>query len=262
MTTIIGIIAGAILMVVGILLEGSLINFWSASSVLITLGGVVASTLASYPMNVLKEALKAGGMAFKKETTDIEGSINSIVEMANIARKEGLLALENATEGIENPLMKKGVMLIVDGTDPELVKNIMETEISYASDRHSTLASVFDNAAAYAPAYGMIGTLIGLINMLVYLDDPDVLGPSMGVALITTFYGSLVATLICTPVSTKLKVIASKEELQSEIILEGILSIQNGENPRIIKEKLLAFVSEKDAAKMGDDSGRSEGGSE
>ena len=262
MTTIIGLVAGAVLLVVGILLEGSIMNFWSASSVLITIGGVIASTVASYPPNVLKDAMKAAGLAFKKETTDIEGSINFIVEMANIARKEGLLALENATESIENPLMKKGVMLIVDGTDPELVKNIMETEISYASDRHSTLASVFDNASAYAPAYGMIGTLIGLINMLVYLDDPDVLGPSMGVALITTFYGSVMANLILVPIATKLKVISAKEELQSEIILEGVLSIQNGENPRIIKEKLLAFVSEKDASKMEDTAPRAEGGAE
>lgn len=260
MTTVIGIVFGAILTVVSILLEGQLMSFWSASSVLIVFGGVAASVMASYNMEQLKSFFKAFGMAFKNDNTDIEGSINAIIEMANIARKEGLLALENATADIENPLMKKGIMLIVDGTDPELVQNILETEMSYAADRHGTITSMFDNAGAFAPGYGMIGTLIGLINMLMFLDDPDVLGPSMGVALITTFYGSLLSNLVFTPISTKLKIYSSKEELESEIILEGILSIQNGENPRIIKEKLLAFVSQAEAAQLSDESNTEKGG--
>lgn len=256
MTSIIGMIAAAVCMVVGIFTSkgGALSNFWSGSSVFVTIGGTFACIIASYPGDVLKAALKSAMLIFKKEKVDIQGSIDSIIEMANIARREGLLALENATEDIDNRFMKKGVMLIVDGSDPELVKNIMETEIAYVQDRHNTIISVFDSAAGYAPAFGMIGTLIGLINMLLFLNDAAALGPNMGIALITTLYGSMLANILFNPISKKLRVYSGNEELQSEIILEGILSIQNGENPRIIREKLEAFVSNTKAAEMSHES--------
>ena len=139
--------------------------------------------------------------------------------------------------------MKKGIILIVDGTDQELVSGILETDLSCIERRHNKVISFWDGMAAMGPAWGMIGTLIGLINMLKMLDDPSSIGPSMAIALITTLYGSLVANWIAIPTSTKLKSINAKEVIAKEVIIEGVLSIQAGENPRVIEEKLKSFLA-------------------
>jgi chemotaxis protein MotA len=143
---------------------------------------------------------------------------------------------------MDDPFMKKGIMLIIDGSDPELVKSVMETEIGYMAARHNQTIAVFNQMAAFAPAFGMCGTVIGLVNMLRDLDDVDALGPNMALALVTTFYGVILANLVFTPFARKLGARSSVELLRKEIVLEGILSIQDGENPRIIKEKLNAFL--------------------
>lgn len=255
MTTIIGMLMGFIFIVVSIMMGGSLGNFIDVKSIFIVFGGIIASTIASCSPAELKSVLPGLKIAFGKDTTDIQGSMDLILQLANTARREGLLALENATDSIDNRYLKKGIMLIVDGTDPALVKNIMETESSYIQDRHSTTIGLFAAMQGYAPAYGLIGTLIGLINMLAYLDDQAMLAPSMAVALITTLYGSVFASLIFQPLTNKLQSYSMSEELECEIIMEGVLSIQNGENPRLIKEKLLSFVSGGEADEIGDSLG-------
>ena len=144
---------------------------------------------------------------------------------------------------LKDDFLQKGVLLIVDGTDPELVRNILETELSFIEDRHKSNQGVFEYIASAGPGFGMLGTLIGLINMLANLSDPSTVGPNMAVAIITTLYGSLIQNVFCNPVVNKLKLRSSQESLMKEVMLEGMLSIQAGENPRIIEEKLKAFMS-------------------
>ena len=247
MTTIIGMVFGFVCIIISMLLGGSLNNFIDLPSIFIVFGGIIASTVASCSAAELKSVLPGLKIAFGKDTTDIEGSMDLILRLANTARREGLLALESATESIDNRFLKKGIMLIVDGTDPALVKNIMETESAYIQDRHTSIIGVFAAMQGYSPAYGLIGTLIGLINMLAFLDDQAMLAPSMVVALITTLYGTIFASLIFQPITNKLQSYSLTEELECEIIMEGVLSIQNGENPRLIKEKLLSFISGEEA---------------
>lgn len=146
-------------------------------------------------------------------------------------------------ENMDNPFLKKGIMLIVDGTDTELIKTILETEVYFVSSRHTEGQSMIQSMASFAPAYGMIGTLIGLIIMLENLDDPESLGPGMATALVTTFYGVVLANLVFTPIAKKLKAQSDMEKLQKELYIEGLLSIQEGENPRIIRDKLTAFIA-------------------
>lgn len=243
MTTLIGILAGFACVVIGIVLGGEISSFVNAQSVFIVLGGVISATLASFPMKRIRSLLKALKSAFMKDTADISEDAERLISMANTARREGILALEGSTDEIEDPFMKKGIMLIVDGSDPELIKGIMETDLEFVKERHAENRAILDAAATYSPAFGMIGTLIGLINMLKNLSDMATLGPSMAVALITTFYGSLLANMVFTPLSKKLKAIGNREYLRKELILEGLLSIQEGENPRIIREKLDAFTA-------------------
>lgn len=243
--TILGVIVGLGFVIGGILADGSVLDFWDLASILIVFGGTIASTLVAYPLKSVLEAVKVASKAFKKQDEDPYEIIVQINGLANIARKEGLLALEEASEEIDEEFLKKGTMLIVDGTDPELVRNLLETELSFIEERHSMGQGIFEAMGSYAPAFGMVGTLIGLINMLKKLDDPSSIGPSMAVALITTFYGSLLANLLFIPIANKLKLKSREEILRKEIMVEGLLSIQAGENPRIIEEKLKAFLPPK-----------------
>lgn len=171
------------------------------------------------------------------------GLIGKIIELSNVARKEGLLALEEVAGNLDDEFMKKGILLIVDGTEPELVRGILETELDNMDARHKKIAGFYDNWAALGPAWGMIGTLVGLINMLADLNDMASVGPNMAVALVTTLYGSLIANWLCVPIANKLKLINNNEYQMKEIIIEGLLSIQAGENPRVIEEKLKSFLS-------------------
>jgi chemotaxis protein MotA len=251
-TTIIGLGAGVGCIVISILLSGDLGSFFDAASIFVVLGGTIASTIASYPGKMLKSLKTVYTMAFKQKQIDLYQDIEMIIKIANVARREGLLALEDAVGEVDNPFLQKGIMLIVDGADGELVKNILETEIAFIQERHTQGQSIINSMAAYAPAYGMIGTLIGLILMLKNLSDSASLGPNMAVALVTTFYGVIFANLVFTPISKKLKVMSDAEALQKELYMEGLLSIQDGENPRIIKDKLTAFISRQDVKKAED----------
>jgi len=171
--------------------------------------------------------------------------IKTLVQFTQKARREGLLALEDEAASVEDAFLSKGVQLVVDGTDPELVRSILETELSFLENRHRTGAAMFETMASLAPSFGMVGTLIGLIQMMGTLDDPEKIGPGMAVALVTTFYGTILANLVFTPLAGKLKVRSAEEILLREVMIEGILSIQAGDNPRIVEEKLNAFLAPK-----------------
>jgi chemotaxis protein MotA len=212
-------------------------------SIFVVFGGVAGATIASYPLSTLKNLLKVISKAFKKSEIDLLRDIDFLIELANVARRDGILALEETASEIEDPFLKKAVMLVVDGSDPELVRDVMETDISFVQERHASAQGVLLQMSSYSPAFGMIGTLIGLINLLKDLADMSALGPNMAVALVTTFYGVILANVVFTPMAKKLKSMSDDECLHKELILEGLLSIQDGENPRIIREKLSAFLS-------------------
>lgn len=240
---VLGIVLGFLSMVIGILINGTLGSYWDAASVFITLGGTIFATMASVRFDTFKNTIKLSGIALRKDDTDFSGSIQTLIHLANVARKDGVLALENEAENLEDYFLKKGLLLVVDGSDPELVKNILHTEINFIEERHGQGQAMFKSMASFAPAFGMAGTLIGLINMLQELDKPDTLGPAMAVALITTFYGVLLANLCFSPIARRLEEKTAIEVSHKEMLIEGVLSIQAGENPRIIEEKLKAFLS-------------------
>lgn len=243
--TIIGILIGMAFIIMGILVDGDLITYYNLASIFIVLGGTISATFVAYPLAKVTEAMRIVSKAFSNKEIEPSEIIQKIIGLANVARKEGLLALEEASEAIDDHFLQKGIMLIVDGTDPDLVRNLLETELAFVEERHKNGQSIFESMGSFSPAFGMIGTLIGLINMLKKLDDPSTIGPSMAVALITTFYGSLLANLIFLPIANKLKLRSREEIMRKEIMVEGLLSIQAGENPRIIEEKLKAFLPPK-----------------
>lgn len=212
-------------------------------SIMITVGGSIGSVLMGNPLSRITKALSAVKKIFLPPRIDPTEAISNIIRLSNLARRESLLALEEGVRGIDDPFLQKGIMLVVDGADPELVRNVLDTEMAYIESRHSEVRGVWEFWGALAPAWGMLGTLIGLINMLNNLDDPSSLGPQMAVALVTTFYGSIIANVFCIPFANKLKIFSNDEMLLKEVLIEGILSIQAGDNPRIIEEKLKAFLS-------------------
>ncbi|MFO7151724.1 MAG: motility protein A [Bacillota bacterium] len=258
--TLIGLFGGMGLFLWAIYMGGDLNAFIDIPSMLIVFGGVIASTLINFPLSKFIGVLKVLKNVFVEKTDDPEEIIKTIVRLADIARREGLLALEETAENLEDDFMKRGVMLVVDGTDPDLVKNILETELAFLEERHKEGQSIFETMGSLAPSYGLLGTIIGLIQMLGKLDDPSSVGPGMATALITTFYGAILAYFIFNPIAGKLKIRSRQEILLKEIMIEGILSIQAGENPRIIEEKLKAFLApgnrksfkEKESAESGD----------
>lgn len=220
--------------------------FIDIPSVLITFGGAFFAVMASYSMSDYIAGLKSFLLVFKSPAQNVPEMITKIIDLSNVARKEGLLSLEEVASELDDDFLKKGILLIVDGTDPELVRAILETELVSTEERHKTKINFWQDLGAMGPAWGMIGTLIGLILMLQKMEDASSIGPAMSVALVTTFYGSVLANWICTPVSSKLKANNAEETMLKEIMIEGLLSIQAGENPRVIEEKLKSFLSPSD----------------
>lgn len=260
LASIIGLVLCFVLVIFGILYgndTSALKSFVDVPSILITFGGSFSCILASYTINNFVGGLKSFTLVFKMSEMNVSDIIQKIIDLSNVARKEGLLSLEEAAGEIDDPFLQKGILLVVDGTDPELVRAIMETELVSVEGRHKFKIGFWENLGAMGPAWGMIGTLIGLINMLKALDDPSSIGPAMAVALLTTLYGSLLANWICAPVATKLKSKNDDEMMVKEIEIEGLLSIQAGENPRVIEEKLKSFLAPKDRG-----NGEEEGGGE
>ena len=261
LASLIGIVVCLGLVIFGIVAGngfGVIVNFLDLNSALITFGGALCSVMASNTMADFVGGLKSIALIFKDQALNTPEVIKKIIDLSNVARKEGLLSLEEAAGDLEDQFLKKGIMLVVDGTDPELVRGVMETEMISIDDRHKKKINFWSDLGAMGPAWGMIGTLVGLVNMLQAMDDPGAIGPAMAVALITTLYGSLLANWICTPTSNKLKVKNEQEMMAKQIVIEGLLSIQAGENPRVIEEKLKSFLSPADKAGL-DAGGDSDG---
>ena len=255
--SIIGLVVAIILIIISICLGDAgvagILAFIDPASAMITFGGsfavclIMSSSIKEYISN-----LKSIGLIMKPVKSNEEEIIKQIIDLSNVARKEGLLALEETANEFEDEFIKKGVLLIVDGTDPEFVRSILETELTCIGERHKNTISFWESLGSMGPAWGMIGTLIGLINMLGNLSDMASVGPNMAIALLTTLYGSMLANWICIPVSTKLKANDGLEIMTKEIVVEGLLSIQAGENPRIIEEKLKSFISPERRKNMGE----------
>lgn len=260
--SILGLVICFGMVLLGIITSGGIStvgNFIDIPSIAITFGGAFCSVLASMQLKQFVDGLKSFGLILKVRDFGTGGMIQKIIELSNVARKEGLLSLEEAAGDLDDEFLKKGILLIVDGTDPELVRAIMETELVSLDDRHKEKIGFWENVGAMGPAWGMIGTLVGLVNMLQNMSDPAAIGPSMATALITTLYGSLLANWIATPVATKLKANNAAEITLKEIMIEGLLSIQAGENPRVIEEKLKSFLAPKDRVSTEEGGGEVDG---
>ena len=247
LASIIGLVVAFAMMMLGILTGddgvAGIKYFWDFKSVLITFGGAFFSTMAAYSMKDYIAGLKSFLLIFKSPSQNIPEMITKIIDLSNVARKEGLLSLEEVASELDDDFLKKGILLIVDGTDPELVRAILETELISTEERHKKKINFWQDLGSMGPAWGMIGTLIGLVLMLQNMSDASAIGPAMSVALITTLYGSVLANWICSPVANKLKAYNADEIMLKEIMIEGLLSIQAGENPRVIEEKLKSFLA-------------------
>jgi chemotaxis protein MotA len=250
-----GIVFGLVCTIVSILISGDLMSFYDAPSIFITLGGGLASTLVSYKVTDMAKIFKVVGKSFFSKQPSPEATIRLLVELSQKARREGLLALEAEQERIEDDYIKQSLQLIVDGVEPDTIRESMDLELANLEARHAKGQGMFKTMGSLFPAWGMIGTLIGLINLLKMLDDPSKIGPSMAVALITTFYGSVMANYVCIPLANKLGLKSKEEIQQKEMIIEGILSIQAGENPRIMEHKLKTFLSPEQKKKYNDEFG-------
>jgi len=221
-------------------------SFVDIASIFIVLGGVVASLLINFKFDQVKLSTKVIRESFYKNDQRLSELIHLFIRLSERARREGLLALENELEDVEDPFIRKGILLAVDGIEPEVINDILNAEINAMEERHYQGRSIIEKAGEYAPAWGMIGTLVGLILMLGSLEDPSTLGPNMAVALITTLYGTVLANLVFLPMASKLENKTEEEVFIKQIIIEGVIGVQSGQNPRILEEKLSAFLSEDD----------------
>lgn len=266
-TTILGYIAVIGVMIFGISygdgsFEFSLLrNFFDVSSIFITIGGTIFALLASFPFEDFKRIPGHFKMVLRKNGKYHMEYIETITELSREARKKGLLALEDRASEFEDEFLKESVLLIVDAIEPDKLKAWLEQKLDYIRIRNAAERHIYDRGAAFAPAFGMIGTLIGLVNMLksMNLDDgPEVLGLNMSVALITTFYGALMANAFFIPMSNKLEIAQEKEMTIKEMIVEGVVSIKEGENPKYIQEKLMNFIEMKELQPKDEEEGESE----
>ena len=225
----------------------TIVNFLHVPSFIVTVGGALFAVMTtSDSFEDFIYGIKGFRAAFNQKGKAVDEIIQSILGMSDIARKEGLLALEEKANTISHAFLNKGISLVVDGSDPELIRDILEAELSHKSEREKKQVKFWEDFGAYAPAWGMVGTLIGLINMMKTMgNDSSAIGAGMSLALITTLYGSIIANWICIPIARKLEKNSAAEYLEMEVIIEGVLSIQAGENTRIIKEKMKAIL-EKD----------------
>ncbi len=243
--TIIGLLAAFGLVAVGIMQGGTLGMFWDPSSALIVIGGTVGATLINFPLQEVFKVIGVVKNAFFHKIKPPTDTIKLIVEMSGKAKREGILALEPFLKEIDDPFLSKGIALVVDGFEWTYIKDAMEKEMEYISNRHSLGAEIFMTMGTFAPALGMVGTLIGLVQMLQNLNDPSNIGPAMAVALITTFYGALLANLLFIPIAGKLKGRSTEEIQIKELMKEGIISLASGVNPRLIDLKLQSFLPPK-----------------
>ncbi|WP_321367214.1 MotA/TolQ/ExbB proton channel family protein [uncultured Desulfuromusa sp.] len=244
--TIIGLIAAFGLMLSAILQGGSLMMFIDIASLLIVIGGTIGTVLVHFPFSDILGAFNVARKAFFHKANSPIDTIEKLITYAGKARKEGILSLQSVMNEIDDEFFLKGLQMAVDGQEPEALKDMLEKEIEYVIERHDKGADIFATIAAYSPAMGMIGTLIGLVQMLQNMSDPSSIGPAMAVALLTTFYGAVIANIIANPISGKLKLRSASEVLDKTLVTEGMKAILEGENPRLMEQRLHAFVAPKE----------------
>ncbi len=263
-SSVISVIATIGVIIIGMFIasSGRLIMFVDPSSIFIVIGGGIGAFFISYPLDKCKRFISVLKVVFASQELDVNEVRPVMVSFAEKARREGLLALEDDLQELDDEFLRKGIQLVVDGTDPELVEQIMRTELEQIDDRHGFGSGVMTHMAGLFPSLGMIGTLIGLIVMLANLDNPDALGPSMAVALITTFYGAVIANALAAPMGQRLSTKNDDEILQKELMIEGVLAIQAGENPRIVEEKLKAYLPASQITEEEESETEEEGGPE
>jgi chemotaxis protein MotA len=240
--TLVGLLAAFGFIGFSITFGGPIILFISVPSLLIVVGGTFGATLMRITLADFLGSFKVGLKAFSYKIDNPQNLIEEAVEMATIARKEGLLALEGRE--ISNSFLEKGITLCIDGHSPEVVSNMLSNDINMTIERHNKGSDMFKAMGVYAPAFGMIGTLIGLVQMLANMSDPAAIGPAMAIALLTTLYGAVIANAFASPLSEKLRLISASERLNRSLILESISAIQDGTNPRVMQQLLYAFLPE------------------
>ncbi len=241
--TVLGIVGGFGLILLSILIGGDLGIFINIPSIVIVFGGTIASGLINYPLSDMLGILGPIKNAFFNKDPDPRGLITQLIEFATVARREGILALEDKVADANDEFLKKSIQLAIDGTAPELIKDILTTEVAFMEDRHAKGQAILEALGGAAPAFGMIGTLIGLVQMLAGMDDPSAIGAGMATALLTTLYGSVLSNVMFLPLAGVLKVRTAGELVMREVAIEGILAIQSGDNPRAVEQKLKAFLS-------------------
>lgn len=242
LASLIGILGALALIVVTMMMSGDIMMFINVPSIVIVFGGTFCAVMAKYSLNQYLSFAKIAGKGFKNKSLDLGELIDEIVSLADEARKGGLLSLEG--KEVSSDFLQKGIQLLVDGHDPGVVKSLLSKEKTEAEKRHAIGASIFTSMASMAPAMGMIGTLVGLVAMLANMSDPKAIGPAMAVALLTTLYGAVLANSFCEPMADKLKLRASEDVLIKNLVIDALLAIQNGLNPRIIDGMLRNYLPE------------------
>lgn len=243
-TTVIGIIIGLAALIGGFVWEGGEIaGLMQLAAALIVFGGTIAAVIISFPISKLRTVPRAIAIAFTSSNKDVSTLIDDIVEMSMIARREGVLALEKKGAEHSDPFLREGIQLVVDGTERQMVKQIMEYEIESVEVTYEGYAKIFESAGGYAPTMGIIGTVMGLIHVLGSLTDPTALGPSIALAFTATLYGVASANLIFLPIASKIKARGEEELSRIEMMIEGVLSVQNGDHPLLVRRKLESFTS-------------------
>jgi len=240
--TLIGAFSGVTLVLVAIVMGGGLGMFFNVPSLMITVGGTVAATLINFPLPKVLGVFGVVKKGFLVKSVDAHMEIERMVDYAKVARREGLLALEDKLQTLDDPFLAKGIQLVIDGTTPEALRDILQIEVANLSDRHAAGRAILESMGTSAPAFGMIGTLIGLVQMLQSMTDPSSIGTGMATALLTTFYGAFMANLVFLPLAGKVGARSSEEVLVKDLMIEGIVAIQSGDNPRLVEEKLKSFV--------------------
>lgn len=241
-STIVGLILGSICVGIALLLGGSIMAYVDPISVLIVLGGSMAATLTSVPMRRFLSLHRISLKTLLHKMKPVNEQIAQLVDLAETARREGILAMEQRLEEIEDPFLERGVQLAIDGTDPEVIERTLNSDLDNLIERHEAGRSMFEQMGKYAPAFGMIGTLIGLVAMLSNMQDPSAIGAGMAAALLTTLYGALLANLVFLPLADKLETRTCEESLAKTMIIQGIKSIQIGDNPRNVETNLRSFL--------------------
>jgi chemotaxis protein MotA len=240
--TILGVISAFGLVCIAIFMGGGIQLFINIPALMIVVGGTLGATMINYPLKDVFGVFKVVKKALFAKNISVTELIKRFVEFAKKSRKEGILALEGEIKNENDEFLRKGVQLAIDGLEPQEISDILETEVDFVRSRHELGAEIFSTMGTFSPALGMIGTLIGLVQMLQTMDDPSRIGPAMAVALLTTFYGSIMANIVCLPIAGKLKTRSKEEVLTKEMAIQGIASLSNGDNPRILEQKLEAFI--------------------